>query len=602
MKILEYLKPENPIARWIVYVLVGLFVFWLGSLLWSLWRHLRYRGQINRCTDVGGLRAQDLVVKDGKTGSALTLPGSGERVFRAFQIEKGLQKGGPVAGHLCAIFEAGWNESQLDARGLIKNTTDELFRINTLHRSLLSIFIILGLLGTLFGLADTMASLNTLLRGTAQLNNDTLSQGLQRLLGTLKGAFAPSIWGVSLTVLGVLIFAFYLRIVALPLGGLLERITLTVWIPQLVPTASQKLLEKLQLSERQMQRSFEAAQEVAKFAEGIQHKTGAFGETLDLTTKSLRQMGKTADGLETFSRNFVNAVSILTSFQEDLRALYQQMVGESRSFQENVQRNIAGAEGFQQRIQEQLNGQHEQLVQVLNALQSYEAAYVTNREKIDEKLGAVLIQAERAFQSLGERNEEIGQALDGALGKPLREDLSLGLGALESQLQERLVEVKDTLLVQLGSLGDRLRQLDAPLKNAADKFSDTFSNFNEYTNEWRTTLQREFASQNETNQQQLKRLDLLSEEIPALLQQLTISSNNFSESSSSFTTQGQELSQHTNELSQNIAALGRGVDALSEQVSKQRIGGGDRLAELLAEQTDISQELTRRLGGSRSRS
>lgn len=579
---------------WIVYALIVLFGFWFGLLVVSLRRHLRYIVQIKRCKDVSGLRVPESVASDEDPGAALAAQRSTTEIFRSFELTKGLPKTSPINSHLRAIFEAGRNESQLDARGLIKNTSDELFRINSLHRSLLSIFIVLGLLGTLFGLADTMASLDNLLRSTGQLNNDTLGLSLQRLLGTLKGAFAPSVMGVSLTVLGVLLFAFYLRAVALPLGGLLERMTLTVWIPQLVPTPSQKLQERLHLSREQMERSVEASKEVTKFADDFQHKAGTLRETLGLSTEALKEMGRVANGLSAFSQKFVEGVNALTPFQEDLRKLYQQMTQESRAFQDSVQRNIAGSEDFRQRIQEQLNSGNQQLVEVLKALQSYEAAYLVNRERIDEKLGAVLIQAEKAFQSLSQRNEEIGQALDDSVGKPLRENLAISLGAVHSELQGRLGDIKDSLQVQLGSLGERLRQLDAPLNTAAQKFTDTFSNFDGSTREWLGKLQREFAQQNETNQKQLERLESLSQQIPHLLQQLTTSSDKFSETSSSFATQGQQMSEATNVLSQSIAALGKGVDALREQV-RTRPSGDDRAAELLAQQTDLSQELTQKI-------
>jgi hypothetical protein len=599
MRLLEYLTPQNPIALWIVYLLIVLSGFWLGLLMVSLWRHVGYILQIRRCKDVSELRFQDNdlhVTAD----SSLAMPKSSEVVFRSFQISKGLPPKSPVSRHIHALFEAGRAESQLDARGLIKNTSDELFRINTLHRSLLSIFIVLGLLGTLFGLADTMSALDELLRGTSQLNNDTLSLSLQQLLGTLKGAFAPSILGVSLTVGGVLLFAFYLRAIALPLGGLLERMTLTVWIPQLVPTPSQKIRERLQLSRQQMERSVEAAKQVTEFADDIQSKTGSLRETLGLTTEAFQKMSQVADNLGSFSSHFEAGVKALVPFQRDLQTLYQQMKDESRLFQDNVQRNIAGSEDFQQRIQGQLNSQHDQLVRVMGALEMYEAAYLESRKEIDKKLEEVLEQAKHAFESLGHRNEEISHTLENALGKPLRENLAVGLGGVQVELQKQLGEITNSLQVQLGSLGERLRQLDAPLNTAAEKFTDTFSNFEGSTREWLTKLQREFVQQNEINQQQLQRLESLSQQIPQLLTQLTTSSNNFTESSSSFATHGQQLTQNTNTLSQSIAALGRGVDALSEQVRKQP-GGDDRAAALLSEQTNLSQELIDRIERLRGR-
>lgn len=610
MDIYQYLKPDNPLAQGIVYALNALFVLWFFLLLWNLVWALIYRRQIERCEDVsqlleretgpreaGGVRLLELppITRSKPSESVLHSPAEGERIFDGFREARKLEDKNPIARHLRAIFIAGWNESQLDARSLIKNTADRLFRGNSLLRSLLSIFIILGLLGTLLGLADTLASLISWLQEGAQLNSNTLSQGLQRLLTPLKGAFAPSILGVFLTILGVVLFAFYVRYIALPAGNLLERVTLTVWIPQLVPTASQKLLDKLQLSERQMQRSFAAAQEVAEFAENIQSKTGAFNQTLGRTTSALMQMTEIADHLGAFSQNFVEGVKALVPFQQDLRTLYQQMVSESRAFQESVQRNITGAEDFQRRIQEQLGSQHQQLARILGALQSYEAAYVASRERIDEKLETVLTQAELAFQNLSRRNEEIGQALDNALGKPLRADLTQSLSGVQKTLDEQLGQVESTLQVQLSSLGDRLRSLDAPLNDAATKFTDTFHNFNEHTDEWRTTLQREFIQQNETNQSQLRRLEMLSQQIPELLQQLSSSSNNFSESSNLFAERGQQLSQHVTALSENIAALQRSVDMLSEKVKTDEPKDDGSIVDLLSRQTLILQTLAKRV-------
>ncbi len=596
MKILEYLKPENPIAKWVVYVLAVLFIFWLGSLIWSLWRHLQYFKEIKNCQDVRKLRehfsAQN---NDADETPLLAEPRLGEEVFQFFQAERRLRKKSPITRHLHAIFDAGWNEGPLDARALIKNTVDELFRLNSLHRSLLSIFIVLGLLGTLFGLADTMSSLDALLRETAQLTNTTLSQSLQRLLGTLKSAFAPSIWGVSLTVLGVLLFAVYTRVVALPLSGLLERLTLTVWIPQLMPTAPQRLQERMRLSREQMERAVAASQEVTEFAEDIRSKTGSLRETLGLTTEAFGRMAAVADRLNSFSEVFAQGVRGLTNFQDELRSLYKQMVEESRVFQASVQHNITGSQEFQTHIQEQLNSQNAQLVQVLAALRSYEEAYLESRKGIDKNLATVADKAERAFESLSRRNEEITEALDNALGKPLRADLARDLVAVKTALQI----IAEALEVQLKSLAGQFSRLDEPLNKVSIGFRDTFSNFDERVREWLRTVQTEFANQNETNQKQLDRLEVLSRDVPQLLQQLTDSSNRFSDSSNSFASRGEELTQNTHALSGYIAALGRGVEALSEQVSKQPSVDGNRAAKLLMEQIALSQELRKRLEAAR---
>jgi hypothetical protein len=551
MKILEYLKPENVIAQWVVYLLAALFVFWLGSLLWSLRRHLHFFKEIKSCQDVRSLRDRITTQNDGTDDrSSLTEARTGRDAFQSFESLNRLQKDSPIVRHLRAIFDAGRTEGQLDVASLIRNTTAEIFRLNSLHRSLLSIFIVMGLLGTLFGLADTMSSLDALLRGTAQLNNATLSQSLQSLLGTLKSAFAPSIWGVSLTVVGVLLFAIYMRAIILPLSGLLERTTLTIWVPQLMPTASQRLQERVRLSRQEMDRAIAAQKEVTEFAEEISSKTGSLRETLGLTDGAFKKMADVAERLNSFSNQFAQGVKGITGFQQDLRSLYQQMAEESRAFQQSVQLNIAGSEEFQKQIQAQLNSHHQQTASMLKALQSYETAYITNRGRIDEGLAGVLDKAQGAYESLSRRNEEITQALDEALGKPLRESLGRDMAAVH----KNLAQVSETLQVQLTSLSNKLGQLDQPLNTAARNFSDTFSNFDEATRDWLTKQQLEFARQNDTNQKQLARLEALTQQIP--------------------------------QLGEQIITFGRGVEDFSEMMKK-RPGLDGRMATALADAANL---------------
>jgi hypothetical protein len=559
MKILEYLKPENEIAQWVVYMLVMLFLIWLGSLVLSLFRHLRYFKQIKGSRDVDDLHDKLATQNDESTRTAfLNRVAEGKGAFHDFQANRGLPDGSPITQHLRAIFLAGWNESQLDASTLVSNTTARIFRLNSLHRSLLSIFIVLGLLGTLFGLADTMSSLDALLRGTTQLNNATLSQSLQTLLGTLKSAFAPSIWGVSFTVLGVLLFALYMRAIIQPLGGLLERTTLTIWIPELMPTASQRLQERLRLSREQMENAVAASQEVTEFAEDIRSKTGSLRETLGLADEAFKNMADVADRLNSFSTQFAQSVTGITGFQQELRTLYQQLVDESRGFQQSVLLNIAGSEEFQKQIQLQLNSQNQQMTAVLKSLKSYEDAYLEDRGRIDKSLIGLLEKAERAYESLSRRNEEITQALDDALGKPLRADLSRDLG----EVQKSLGQLGETLHVQLASLGERLRQLDQPLNTASQEFTKTFSNFDESTREWLVKVQREFEKQNESSQKQLERLEALTQQIP--------------------------------QLGNQIVTFGQGVEVFSEQLKK-RPGLDGRVATVMEEAADLLRKQRERL-------
>jgi archaellum component FlaC len=596
MDVLEYLRPENQIAQWIVIASLALFAVWFAVQLLNLKRHIGYRRQIQRCDDLSELIERDTVAADAEPSTVLSH--SEVDVFWTFQKARRLSDRSVITRHLRAIFEAGRNESQLNIRSLIKNTSDELLRSSALQRSLVSIFIILGLLGTLFGLADTLASLDTLVQGTTKLDSEVLGQSLQTLLGTLKSAFAPSIWGVSLTILGVLLLSLYLHLIALPLLSLLERQTLTVWVPLLMPTTSQKLLTKLQLTERQMQKSFEAARQVAQFANNIKEETGDFSKTLGTANATLQQMTLVSGNLENFSQNFIEGVRTFGPIQQDLRSLYQQVAHESEVFHQSVESSIVESREFRSGLKDQLDGQQQTMTQMLIGLKSYEQAYVVNREQIDEKLAELLVEAQRAFESLSKRNQELGAALDEELGKPLRESLGQNLNGIQTELQERLSEVRDSLQVQLGALAARMERLDQPLNEAARNFGDTFSNFNETTRGLLTKLQLEFATQNETTQKQLQRLESLSENVPRLLETVSDSSKDFSVTSSAFAAHGHQLSKDVALLSQNINALAEGVESLKDHVTlKKFVGNVDateqRIGDLIRQQMGVLQQLNR---------
>jgi hypothetical protein len=87
------------------------------------------------------------------------------------------------------------------------HTTSNLFKWNVPLSSVLAIFIVIGLLGTLFGLAGSLMELASALQASAP---GTDSMENSEKMTEMKGALAPSIWGIFFT--------------------------LTVWVPQLYRT------------------------------------------------------------------------------------------------------------------------------------------------------------------------------------------------------------------------------------------------------------------------------------------------------------------------------------------------------------------------------
>jgi chromosome segregation ATPase len=494
-------------------------------------------------------------------------------IFRQFCHEKSIEEKSPISKHLKSIFQAGCAESRLEVSELLNHTTYELFKWNNLLRSVLAVFIVIGLLGTLFGLADSLAQLSpTLGMSNPQQTNEGITHALSHLLTQLKSAFAPSIWGVLFTVLGVLLYSIYLRFACSPVKSELERLTLTVWAPQLYPTTSQKMIETLQQSEQQMLKGFETASKVNELITSVQSEISDFNQNLSRAnlmtgplTTSVEHINRAAEvineafaeRLSKFSDGFSSNVSRLTSFQEELRTMYQKMVDESNTFQEA--------------IKETLKTRDTRLTNILKALKSYEDAYIAERGKIDAKLQQFLDEATEANTSINAKNRELVEQI-------------------RDQLTTKLGEIENTLHVQLLSITQKFDSFDVPIKTAAEKIEGSQENFARFMERTVGDLQREFQRQNDNNKQQLDSLTQLNQRIEGLLTQLAQNSQ----------VQGNEvrmLSQNVGNLTKDVTSLTSNIDSLTSNAGslnqsisaiEQHVQTLGTSAQKFAETSDIS--------------
>ena len=362
----EYLSPTNPIASGIVTLLQYSFSIWcVGLIVYGLWSFIRWiqmRNNQNIQPLVTARQEWDVGREDSDPKT------DAENVFQEFCKKPFLEgsptpflakrfpipflgKRSPIAKHLKAIFLAGWDESRLEVGELINHTTSNLFRWNSLFRSVLAVFIVIGLLGTLFGLTDSLTDLSPALKKSAAIETSTensarMTQALGDLMDEIKGAFAPSIWGIIFTIAGVILYGVYLQIACHPVKSILERLTLTVWVPQLYPTTSQKLTQTLQQSESQIQKGFETAAQFSESVKKVHNNIDEFNESLTQASAitqplsdSVTQINRAASDISTaadvlntgfteslnkFSKEFASSVTHLTGFQDEIRSLHQQ--------------------------------------------------------------------------------------------------------------------------------------------------------------------------------------------------------------------------------------------------------------------------------------
>ncbi len=522
MKPWQFIVTDDPVAVGVLVFLSALFIAWLLLLIWECFRLRRNKKEIRNCESVGVLEdvlKRQIVLRrteasDSDPEQKVSAKNQEEANFQSaledFRATVGIRSDRSIlAAHIRAIFEAGWNNSQLQIEPLIKNTATRLFSRNGLLRSILSLFIIIGLLGTLFGLAHSLAELLPLMPDANQFTNTAAAQGLANLLSQLRGAFAPSIWGVSLTILGVLIFSLYLKSCQ-SLTVELERLTLTVWVPRLYPNPFQQQLTTLIQTEDLIRQNRAHIETVASFASHIREDVEGFGTEIKKAKTTLANLNQSSSQINDFATSFAEGVGKLAPFQEELGQLYGKMMQDSKVFQDGVTQSLFNTTEVQRQARDTLIEQSEQLKQVIGRLRSYENAFVDSHQELDKVLKAVMVDAQKAYQDIGTRNEEIIEAIDSSLSVPLREDLT-----------EKLTSLNDILTTKLSSIVDSFGRFETPITNSADRFERIVATIDTRAGELMARLQHEYQKQNEANVEQLQRLETVNQQLISFVDTLT---------------------------------------------------------------------------------
>ncbi|KJU86359.1 MotA/TolQ/ExbB proton channel [Candidatus Magnetobacterium bavaricum] len=506
--LMAYMTPSNLVAMYVVRFLQLIFIAWVGYLCVSAARTTRERRAVFKLSTVDSLvRFRKEMTFDEEH------PVHRER-FTLFLKESAMPKDSIVAIHVGTIFDCGITGSQLDVNSLLNHTNYRLFSNNTILKNVLSVFIIVGLLGTLFGLADSLARLSPML-GASDIEQikGGITVALKGLLNDLKNAFAPSIWGVLFTVIGVLIYGIHVNLFCTPLKVTLESATINTWLPKLYPTTTQELYRTLQKSEQHMRQNFQAAKKVAELADSIQDDTGKLKQNLERANKLLAPLNTSSEQikaaadflndafckrLEAFSGDFTKSVAYLTSFQEEIRLLYDQIVSGSETFKGN----LIEALGVQQR----------EIHDIVLVIKAYETSFLQLREKINAQLLRFIDEATESATSVSKANRQVAQQNSEAIDKGFKEVLK------------------------------RLEALDTPVKKAADKLGDTLKDAIDGLSQNIATFSTLVAHIPSLRQS----LDVLSKNIDTLVPDVTEPSPEASESSS-------EPSPETSETSPNPA-------------------------------------------------
>lgn len=459
--IAAYFVPNNPVAQVTAWAILILFIAWICFLILSIYKIVRARMTMRAMSNVSYLTKK--APPDGHNAADSDQPNPS---FYHYCKLVGVKRENPVAVHVASIYEAGRGEGRLEVEALIGYTERRIMPWTGFLKSILSSFIVIGLLGTLLGLADSMAKLKPVFdQSISQASNERVSQALGELLIELRSAFAPSIDGVLATVVGLLIFSLYLRFLCGPVKQELERMTRTVWVNQLYPAVPQKLMEKLVEASGKLDKAMGSSEKVITLVSDVQEDMDDFskrlkdarGVTKDLIDSVHSFSGVTqlfnktfVTQLASFSDRFQMDVSKLSSFQNEIQTLYSGVAQDSEIFRNSVTATLKP-------IADQQNV-------LLHALKCYEQAYEAQRGEMENSVKkfidtahAFTLEATRANTSINQTNVEMLQKVQEGLNQQLQ------------AIRNELVEVAQVL-----------RNIGNPMENSAEKIIRTHETFTSF--------------------------------------------------------------------------------------------------------------------------
>lgn len=492
----NYFSPDSVSGQIVVRLLHISFIIWFASIcaysvyLAGLWRKLR--------NDSGDLKPlSNFLIRYARSSIKNPTPSEQKRTrkeasdaFVEFCKDKLISENSPIASHIKAIFDAGWQENRLDTSELIKHTSGKLFALSNFLKSVLTLFLIVGLFGTLMGLAESFGNLSSFAskdQYTSQTQQE-FTGAVRNLLMSLKGAFAPSLLGIVYTVIGVFIFSVFIAVFS-RLKSDLESLTLTIWVPELFATKT-------------LRNKFEAAETVAQFAKGITGFTKDFSDKLETANGSLDKLTAASTGLTNHTEEFVKGVAQISSFELKLHDLYQQMVDESGAFHDNVKTNLKHLSDTQDNTSKILESQGNQIEQLFNGLKIYEESYIKERKEIDLGIKEVLVAARNSYSGIVQRNNE----LITRIGDPLRTELVSKIG-----------EINQTLNSKLSGIQKKFEDFDAPIVEAAEKIGATLDTVLTRTDEINREFHVEFVEQTKNYTDQLEEIKNINDRIVKLL-------------------------------------------------------------------------------------
>ncbi len=370
-----------------------------------------------------------------------------------------------ISEHLRNILMSGLFESRLEAEALIKHTELKLFNESIRLKNILSSFIVIGLLGTLIGMSDSLGKFNEESINITKL----VSQDL-------PSAFIPSIWGVISTIVGMMFYSRLVHSYYIPLKTTLEHVTLNSWIPQLCPSIADIVVDKLEDNANRVEKQFADAAIVAEFARDVQSELAPFRESIrkadqalarvepiiDESGAAVRLLNNYAEKLTLFSDTFLKGMDKFVFLEERLSHGFDALTTANETHSKQLSLWSTQFQSLVEKNNEQTAKINNQINKIFTALMDFDEQYLdvsqTQTEAVTELVNTITsakgsetaLNRAIAEKILAESSMQFAQLI--AEVQNLTATLASNMAAVEKNLSE----VEGTLKRNLGGIRQEL--------------------------------------------------------------------------------------------------------------------------------------------------
>jgi len=342
-----------------------------------------------------------------------------------------------LIGHLKTIYDAGCKRNRLEAQLLIQNTVSKVFAgADSLH-TLISLFLVCGILGTLVGLAICISSFNIASSGNA---GESIINGLNDLLKVLRGAFAPSIWGVFCTIGFIVYHTLVIQDRCINVfEDKLTKTTIKIWMPKLFPTDFQRG----EIAIARLKDQVENAEEINKGATKLVNNLKQSNEAvlaLEKATEQIREGMQVFKGEQVDLSSINEALTVIKQRVEESDVTAKELLGAKKELVESVSLPLV-----------------ERTVEASKLIGSVCAKI----EKLNHPLEKTSVEIQKMLFNITEGFKDESEELN----KKNRETFEMILSRLKDLMEHQAGVNNAPVEQQLHEMNNNLKQLTVSLKN-----------------------------------------------------------------------------------------------------------------------------------------